>query len=79
MNAKQRKQIDGLLNQAEVRKRYAQQRHLEKVVKSMPTDELREICDLFDDDPDSPRIEEIFKTAERRLKYGNKSIRSKKN
>ena len=79
MNAKHRKKIDILLSEAEQRKKTAEERYLDAVIKAMPTDELRELCDLFDEDPDSPRIDEIFTAAKERIRHGNKSIRNKKN
>ena len=79
MNAKNRKKIDVLLSEAERRKKTAEERYLDAVIEAMPIDELRELCDLFDEEPDSPRIDEIFTVAKERVKYGNKGIRNKEN
>ena len=79
MNVKHRKKIDVLLNEAERRKKTAEERYLDAVIEAMPIDELRELCDLFDEEPDSPRIDEIFAAAKERVRYGNKDIRNKEN
>ena len=76
---KGKKQIDERLKKAESHMKTKEEKFIEAVYEAMTTDELIELIDLLEEEPENPRIDEILAAGEGRVGNGHKSKYFEKN
>ena len=69
---KGKKQIDERLKIAESRMKTKKEKFIDAVYEAMTTDELVELIELLEEEPDNPRIDEILAAGEERVRNGHK-------
>lgn len=79
MAMKGKKQIDERLKKAENHMKTKEERFIEAVYEAMTTNELVELIELLEEEPDNPRIDEILAAGEERVRSGHKSKSFEKN